>query len=208
MLLHFSFPFLYKHVSGTCLKCAWWKVSISRIPHKKILKKNDPNTYLLCRWEHHMQDHRLGMSILHGAVWVWGKADVLGNVLEVTVAPDWARANAVLTFCPNILPEALLSLWPLFYCLVSLRNVLLHSRCNCPFSICGRWWPSPQHPFCLTTQNSTFYLSSGQMSETPDISVTLCHMSSVLSFSYPSWSRWKEGAWGMEYSRCKTRSTE
>lgn len=35
-----------------------------------------------------MQDLRLGMSVLHGAAWVWGKADVLGNVLEVTVGPN------------------------------------------------------------------------------------------------------------------------
>lgn len=164
------------------------------------MKKNDPNRYLPCRWENCMQDHRLRMSILHGAVLVWGKAAVLGNVFKVTVGSDQASASAVLILFLNILSEPLLSLWPLFCCFVSLRSVWLHSHCNCPSSICELWLQDPQHPLCLTTQNSSFYLSSGYVPETPDISATLCQTLSVL-FSYPSCSGLREGSWGMDKHR-------
>lgn len=114
-------------------------------------------------------------------------------------------------FLPSILPEPLLFLWPLFYYLVSLRSVWLHSHCNCPSSICGLWLPDPQHPLCLTTQNSSIYLSSGHVSETLDISATLCQTSSLLFFHILlvlGGGRGLEGWTNTEYSRGNNRSAE
>lgn len=113
-------------------------------------------------------------------------------------------------FFSNILSEIFLSVWPLFYCLVSPRSVWLHSPRNRPSAICGcdyqplsilfvwQHKPAPStRPWVMCLRP----LTSQPPSARPP----------VFFFSYASCSGWREGLgrWAdIEYSRCNKRSTD
>lgn len=98
-----------------------------------------------------MEDHGLGMLILQGTLWLWGTADILGNV--VTLGPDGVRADDLLAFLfLNIPSGAVLSLW-----CHSLSALQLFGGCDLS--------PLPHHLLCVTAQINSFQMSWGHLSE-------------------------------------------
>lgn len=159
-----------------------------------MLRNNYPDSSLLCRWGSCVEDHGLGMLVLQGALWLWGTADILGDV--VTVGPDGVRANALLAFFPNISPGAFLSLW-----CHSPSALPVFVGCDLlPLSIVFVWQHKPTPSTC-----------PGATCQSPDTSAIPWHLTHPLPhllcvFVTSSCSGWRKGFGG--WTRAGDPSTE